>query len=67
MALPKILVLVLVGGNHSRMHLLPETRATPAVPLAGVYRLQIFYLSYAQHSSIAADGFSLLFQPTPAN
>ena len=52
MALPKILVLVLAGGKGSRLQLLTETRAKPAMPFAGVYRLIDFPLSNCEHSAI---------------
>src|ERR687894_573833 len=64
MALPKILVLVLAGGKGSRLELLTETRAKPAVPFAGVYRLIDFPLSNCEHSSIADVWVSVQFHPT---
>src|SRR3954452_8924177 len=63
MALPKILVLVLAGGQGSRLELLTETRAKPAVPFAGVYRLIDFPLSNCQHSGIADVWVSVQYQP----
>jgi glucose-1-phosphate adenylyltransferase len=63
MALPKILVLVLAGGQGSRLELLTETRAKPAVPFAGVYRLIDFPLSNCQHSDIADVWVSVQYQP----
>ncbi|WP_448614255.1 glucose-1-phosphate adenylyltransferase family protein [Modestobacter sp. URMC 112] len=63
MALPKILVLVLAGGKGSRLELLTETRAKPAVPFAGVYRLIDFPLSNCEHSSIADVWVSVQYQP----
>src|SRR3954469_25302237 len=67
MALPKVLVLVLAGGKGSRLELLTETRAKPAVPLAGVYRLIDFPLSNCQHSSIADVWVSVQYQPQSVN
>jgi glucose-1-phosphate adenylyltransferase len=67
MALPKILVLVLAGGKGSRLELLTETRAKPAVPFAGVYRLIDFPLSNCQHSSIADVWVSVQYQPQSVN
>src|ERR671926_578885 len=64
MALPKILVLVLAGGQGSRLELLTETRAKPAVPFAGVYRLIDFPLSNCLHSAIADVWVSVQFHPT---
>src|SRR3954453_11041934 len=63
MALAKILVLVLAGGQGSRLELLTETRAKPAVPFAGVYRLIDFPLSNCQHSGIADVWVSVQYQP----
>ncbi|MGY1813004.1 glucose-1-phosphate adenylyltransferase family protein [Blastococcus sp. SYSU D00820] len=63
MALPKVLVLVLAGGKGSRLELLTETRAKPAVPFAGVYRLVDFPLSNCQHSGIADVWVSVQYQP----
>src|SRR3954470_7579232 len=64
MALPKILVLVLAGGQGSRLELLTETRAKPAVPFAGVYRLIDFPLSNCQHSGIPDVWVSVQYHPT---
>jgi glucose-1-phosphate adenylyltransferase len=63
MALPKVLVLVLAGGQGSRLELLTETRAKPAVPFAGVYRLIDFPMSNCQHSGIADVWVSVQYQP----
>jgi glucose-1-phosphate adenylyltransferase len=63
MALPKILVLVLAGGQGGRLQLLTETRAKPAVPFAGVYRLIDFPLSNCEHSGIADVWVSVQYQP----
>ncbi|MQA32730.1 glucose-1-phosphate adenylyltransferase family protein [Modestobacter roseus] len=63
MALPKILVLVLAGGQGGRLELLTETRAKPAVPFAGVYRLIDFPLSNCEHSQIPDVWVSVQYQP----
>src|SRR5919202_4082327 len=62
MALPRILVLVLAGGQRGGLGLLPESRAKPAVPFAGVYRLVDFPLSNCQHSGIADVWVSVQYQ-----
>jgi glucose-1-phosphate adenylyltransferase len=62
MALPRILVLVLAGGQGGRLELLTETRAKPAVPFAGVYRLVDFPLSNCQHSQLADVWVSVQYQ-----
>lgn len=53
MARPRILLIVLAGGKGSRLELLTESRAKPAVPYAGHYRLIDVPLSNALHSQIA--------------
>src|SRR3954449_1241000 len=67
MPLPKVLVLVLAGGQGSRLELLTETRAKPAVPFAGVYRLIDFPLSNCEHSGIADVWVSVQYQPQSVN
>lgn len=62
MALPRILVLVLAGGQGGRLKLLTESRAKPAVPFAGVYRLVDFPLSNCEHSQIADVWVSVQYQ-----
>jgi glucose-1-phosphate adenylyltransferase len=49
---PKVLALVMAGGEGSRLELLTERRAKPALPYAGVYRLIDFPLSNCLHSGI---------------
>jgi glucose-1-phosphate adenylyltransferase len=51
---PKVLALVMAGGEGSRLELLTERRAKPALPYAGVYRLIDFPLSNCVHSGIEA-------------
>jgi glucose-1-phosphate adenylyltransferase len=46
------LALVLAGGEGSRLEVLTEDRAKPAMPFAGVYRLIDFPLSNCMHSRI---------------
>jgi glucose-1-phosphate adenylyltransferase len=48
-----VLALVLAGGEGSRLGLLTEERAKPAVPFAGVYRLIDFALSNCHHSRVS--------------
>jgi glucose-1-phosphate adenylyltransferase len=49
---PKVLALVMAGGEGSRLELLTERRAKPALPYAGVYRLLDFPLSNCVHSGV---------------
>ena len=49
---PKVLALVMAGGEGNRLELLTERRAKPALPFAGVYRLIDFPLSNCLHSGI---------------
>lgn len=49
---PKVLALVLAGGEGGRLGPLTEQRAKPAVPFAGVYRLIDFPMSNCVHSGI---------------
>lgn len=67
MALPRILVLVLAGGQGGRLKLLTESRAKPAVPFAGVYRLVDFPLSNCEHSQIPDVWVSVQYQSASLN
>jgi len=49
---PKVLALVMAGGEGSRLELLTERRAKPALPYAGVYQLIDFPLSNCVHSGV---------------
>jgi glucose-1-phosphate adenylyltransferase len=49
---PKVLALVMAGGEGNRLELLTERRAKPALPFAGVYRLIDFPLSNCVHSGV---------------
>jgi glucose-1-phosphate adenylyltransferase len=48
-----VLVLVLAGGAGSRLELLTQTRAKPAVPFGGHYRLVDVVLSNCHHSGLS--------------
>jgi glucose-1-phosphate adenylyltransferase len=49
---PKVLALVLAGGEGGRMAPLTDERAKPALPFGGTYRLIDFPLSNCAHSGI---------------
>lgn len=52
MSQPKILALVLAGGEGSRLHPLTAERSKPAVPFRGRYRIVDFVLSNLVNSGI---------------
>ncbi len=49
---PKVLALILAGGEGGRLDVLTQERAKPALPFAGVYRLIDFALSNCMHSGV---------------
>ena len=49
---PKVLALILAGGEGGRLDVLTEERAKPALPYGGVYRLIDFPLSNCRHSGV---------------
>ena len=53
MAHPRTLVVVLAGGAGSRLETLTRTRAKPAVPYAGHYRLVDVVLTNCRHSDLS--------------
>lgn len=59
---PKILALVLAGGQGSRLAPLTDHRAKPAVPYAGVYRLIDISLSNLRNSGISEVGVVVQYQ-----
>ncbi len=63
----KVLAIILAGGSGSRMDVLTEVRAKPALPFAGVYRLIDFPLSNCVHSSISDVWVVEQFQPHSLN
>ena len=54
MTSPKILAMVMAGGEGSRLHPLTAERSKPAVPFAGRYRIVDFVLSNLVNSGIYA-------------
>ena len=57
----------MAGGKGSRMDVLTETRAKPALPYAGAYRLIDFPLSNCVHSALADVWVVEQFQPHALN
>ncbi len=53
MVQPRVLVFVLAGGAGSRLELLTHSRAKPAVPFGGHYRLVDVVLSNCHHSGLS--------------
>jgi glucose-1-phosphate adenylyltransferase len=60
---PKLLALVLAGGEGGRLGILTEERAKPAMPFAGVYRLIDFALSNCTHSGVTDVWVLQQYQP----
>jgi glucose-1-phosphate adenylyltransferase len=60
---PKVLALVMAGGPGSRLEVLTESRAKPAMPYAGVYRLIDFPLSNCMHSRLEDVWIIQQYQP----
>ena len=56
--------LVLAGGLGTRLCLLSEQRAKPAVPFAGKYRIIDFTLSNCVNSGIFDVGVLTQYRPT---
>ena len=53
MVQPRTLVVILAGGAGSRLESLTQTRAKPAVPYGGHYRLVDIVLTNCQHSGLS--------------
>jgi glucose-1-phosphate adenylyltransferase len=62
---PKVLALVLAGGEGGRLGILTEERAKPAVRFGGVYRLIDFTLSNCTHSGVTDVWVLQQYQPYP--
>ena len=57
------LVLLLAGGVGSRLNILVQTRAKPAVPFAGLYRIIDFSLSNVMNSGMRHVGVLTQYKP----
>ena len=60
---PETLVLLLAGGVGSRLNLLVESRAKPAVPFGGLYRIIDFSLSNVMNSGLTRVGVLTQYKP----
>ncbi|MDQ6725209.1 MAG: sugar phosphate nucleotidyltransferase, partial [Actinomycetota bacterium] len=63
MSRPRVLTVVLAGGEGSRMGALTEHRAKPALPFAGLFRLIDFSLSNCANSAIGDVWIVQQYQP----
>jgi len=57
------LVLLLAGGVGSRLNILVQTRAKPAVPFGGLYRIIDFALSNVMNSGLSQVGVLTQYKP----
>jgi glucose-1-phosphate adenylyltransferase len=57
------LALLLAGGVGSRLNILVELRAKPAVPFGGIYRIIDFTLSNVMNSGISRVGILTQYKP----
>lgn len=59
----KVTALIMAGGEGSRLSILAEERAKPAVPFAGKYRIIDFTLSNCVHAGISKVGLLTQYRP----
>ena len=64
---PKVLTVILAGGEGSRLEGLTEHRAKPVVPFGGTYRLIDFALSNCAHSGLSDVWIVEQYQPYRLN
>jgi glucose-1-phosphate adenylyltransferase len=55
--------MILAGGEGSRLSVLSEKRAKPAVPFGGIYRIIDFTLSNVMHSEVPVLGICTQYKP----
>lgn len=58
-----VVVMLLAGGRGSRLNVLAERRAKPAVPFAGNYRIIDFTLTNVMHSGLTRVGVLTQYRP----
>lgn len=63
----KTVAMLLAGGEGSRLTVLSEQRAKPAVPFAGKFRIIDFTLSNCVHSGIGTVGVLTQYRPHSLN
>lgn len=63
----KILALIMAGGEGSRLEVLTDQRAKPALPYGGVYKLIDFPLSNCMHSHIRDVWIAQQYEPHSLN
>ena len=61
------LAMILAGGRGSRLSILSQKRAKPAVPFAGKYRIIDFVLSNISNSGITTVGILTQYRPRSLN
>jgi len=61
--MPKVLAMLLAGGQGSRLSVLSSRRAKPAVPFGGAYRIIDFTLSNIMHANIGTVGILTQYKP----
>ncbi len=67
MARTETLVMILAGGQGSRLGVLTDKVAKPAVPFGGKYRIIDFALTNCTHSGVSTVGVLTQYQPLDLN
>ena len=63
MARTETLAMILAGGQGSRLGVLTDKVAKPAVPFGGKYRIIDFALTNCTHSGVSTVGVLTQYQP----